>query len=105
VDKTELKELIAGLIDRVQEMDEIDSIIDKVIGYTPDSRLGTVIYNMIDAQVELIERLAGCKDNLLSWFIWENDCGERGLEAGIIGDMREIRTVDDLIWVLEITGE
>jgi hypothetical protein len=38
----------------------------------------------------------------LSWFWLENDMGRKGLEAGNKDEKRPIRTLDDLVWLLEV---
>lgn len=35
-------------------------------------------------------------DGLISWFIYENGCGEKGMDAGINGRMKPIKTPKDL---------
>lgn len=32
----------------------------------------------------------------------ENDMGRKGMEAGPAGQLREIRTIGDLLWVMEV---
>lgn len=38
----------------------------------------------------------------LSWFAGENDMGRNGMEAGVDGNTRTIRTVGDLLWLIEL---
>ena len=40
----------------------------------------------------------------LSWFACENDMGRKGMEAGVAGEMRPILTVEDLLWLIEVTS-
>lgn len=42
-------------------------------------------------------------DNL-SWFIFECDYGRDPKEAGLKGNMKPIRTVDDLRWLIELSA-
>lgn len=37
----------------------------------------------------------------IDWYICENDCGKKGLEGGYNGKTKPIRTVDDLLEVIE----
>ena len=39
----------------------------------------------------------------LEWYAADNDMGRKGVNAGITGDMRPIRTADDLLWLIEVT--
>lgn len=38
----------------------------------------------------------------LNWFAYENDYGRKGMKAGLRGDLRPIRGVPDLLWLLEV---
>lgn len=39
----------------------------------------------------------------LSWYSSENDMGRKSMEAGTKVQTRPIRTVEDLLWLLEVT--
>lgn len=39
----------------------------------------------------------------LEWYAADNDMGRKGRKAGIPGDMRTIRTVEELLWLIEVT--
>lgn len=40
----------------------------------------------------------------LAWYSAENDMGRKGMKAGAAGETRPIRTVDDLLWLIEATA-
>jgi len=40
----------------------------------------------------------------LAWYAGDNDMGRKGMEARVAGEMRPIRTVDDLLWLIEATA-
>ena len=40
----------------------------------------------------------------LSWYACENDMGRKEMEAGTGTEMRPIRTVEDLLWLIEVTA-
>lgn len=40
----------------------------------------------------------------LEWFAAENEMGRKGMDAGVEGNTRPIRTVEDLLWLLEVTN-
>ncbi len=51
--------------------------------------------------------LAGALDVSHEWLDWwahECRCGENPMEAGNAQEMRKIATIDDLIWVIELTA-
>lgn len=40
----------------------------------------------------------------LNWYASENDMGAKGMKAGIGSDVRKIRAVEDLLWLIEVTA-
>ena len=38
----------------------------------------------------------------LAWYAGENDMGRNGMQAGAAGETRPIRTVEDLLWLIEL---
>jgi len=61
---------------------------------------GHYVYNIgeeiINEYVNMLADQVGDTANWINWFIWENDFGKRGHEAGYDGEMTSIRTIDDL---------
>lgn len=58
-------------------------------------------------QTDLTRAYAALIDDALeslSWFACENDMGRKGMEAGVAGSLRPIRTVEDLLWLIEVTS-
>jgi hypothetical protein len=61
------------------------------------SPLTEKLWAMSDRYGALIEAIIGRRSGLLEWYVWENDCGKNGIEAG--PDNRPIKTIDDLVWL------
>mgnify|MGYP003404258912 CR=1 FL=1 len=40
----------------------------------------------------------------MSWYASENDMGRKGMEAGLSGSLRPIRTAEDLLWLIEVAA-
>mgnify|MGYP003413356868 FL=1 len=58
-------------------------------------------------QTDLTRAYAALLDDAfesLAWHAAENDMGAKGREAGIGSDLRPIRTVEDLLWLIEVTA-
>ena len=58
-------------------------------------------------QTDLTRAYASLLDDAfesLAWFAYENDMGAKGREAGSGSDVRPIRTVEDLLWLIEVTA-
>ncbi|MGB1304036.1 hypothetical protein [Pseudoalteromonas marina] len=78
------------------EIDEsFDSLAD-VTGATVDSPLGEAIYSSLSLHLKTLSELIGDDFEWLAWFVWENDCGASGLEAGETGNLKPVRTAKDL---------
>lgn len=37
----------------------------------------------------------------LEWFVYENDCGDRGHDAGYDGNHKPVKTIDDILDLME----
>ena len=83
--------------------DTIQPVIDalKLCGEDP------ITNTVWQLQTDLTRAYAEILDDALeslSWFACENDMGRKGMEAGVAGEMRPIRTVEDLLWLIEVTA-
>ena len=83
--------------------DTIQPVIDalKLCGEDP------ITNTVWQLQTDLTRAYAALIDDAfesLSWFACENDMGRKGMEAGVAGEMRPILTVEDLLWLIEVTS-
>lgn len=55
-------------------------------------------YDLIDFGISLLCELVGDKDqeSWIYWFIYENDWGKRGFDAGYDGKTKKIKTIEQL---------
>lgn len=83
--------------------DAIQPVIDALALCGEDPITNTVW----QLQTDLTRAYAALIDDALeslSWFACENDMGRKGMEAGVAGSLRPIRTVEDLLWLIEVTS-
>ena len=83
--------------------DAIQPVIDalKLCGEDP------ITNTVWQLQTDLTRAYAEILDDAfeaLSWYAIENDMGAKGMKAGIGSDVRQIRTVEDLLWLIEVTA-
>lgn len=106
LDRETTKSRIESIIAQKKAFEAVTS----AMGLQVESPLNEAFYSLFHAAVIAIEHAATgeapIKDEVgyegwLEWFIYENDCGERGHEAGYDGNMKQIRTVDDLLDLME----
>lgn len=72
------------------------------LGTDPEAPYYTHLFLLIDPMGKNLERLITGKESSdwIQWYLWENDAGAKGMTAGVEGNMRPIRTVEDLYWVM-----
>ena len=83
--------------------DAIQPVIDalKLCGEDP------ITNTVWQLQTDLTRAYAALLDDALeslAWYAAENDMGAKGMEAGSGSDVRKIRTVEDLLWLIEVSA-
>ena len=61
---------------------------------------GSVDNWFLDMSVDLLDELFSPEACWIGWWIFETECGERDMEAGYDGNMKVIKTLDDLWWLI-----
>ncbi len=79
------------LIDKLQEL----------FGFTDSVMLYDTLFAMEDFSIELVEEIVDDKDKWIEWFVYENGCGEKEYKAGLRDNLKKIKTVDDLLELIE----
>lgn len=100
--------LVEGLIGHVKRRNEFADKFQELFGGLPgnsDTSPYRFVEDLFDDQIKLVAAIIGDSKENLEWFIYENECGDNGCEAGIDGDMREIRTAEDYLWLVDIGKE
>ena len=59
------------------------------------------VFKLLDVAVNATASALGDNSEWLVWMIYENECGRRGHEAGYDGQIKPIRTVEDLLDLIE----
>jgi hypothetical protein len=94
-------EALEQLLAHRRALDAVFAQAESVLGSTPESPLFEAVYKMADAYAAAIAREIGDHEGAVSWYIHDNECGERGLTAGKIDTMRHIRTPADLLGLID----
>ena len=84
-----------------------NSLIDPVIELVdlrPEGPITTAVWTTQNALTEATSELVGDQAEWLSWFSAENEMGSKAMKAGPQGSLRCIRTLEDLLWVIEVTA-
>lgn len=79
-------------------MDEQIRALDKMFGVSVEGELVNSIYLAMEEYLACVEKLTGYDvDNWVNWYVFENDCGKKGLLA----NDKHITSVEDLVNILE----
>lgn len=73
----------------------------KVVGMDYESALGRATWFAFDNYVSAVSAAVGDDGDWISWFIHENDCGQRAMQAGYDGKLKKVKTVKDLVKLIE----
>jgi hypothetical protein len=87
------------------KMETADILIDPVtncLGLSVESPIHQAVWTLQDAYTKAVAKLVGDPAEWLSWYAHENDFGRKAYEAGVKGDMRPIKDLDDLLWVMGV---
>ena len=105
MDRHDTQLQIESLLKSKRRLDACMDTAEKLFGnQIIEGEIFTVTYAIIEQQIELIE-IASDLPVDLSWFVFENDCGRNGYEAGVDGDVRAVKTVEDLLDLAEREAE
>lgn len=100
-------EKAAMLIQWQTRMECADMPIEPVtecLGLSVESPIHQAVWALQDAYTKAVGKLVGDPAEWLGWYANENDFGRKAFEAGVTGDMRPIKDLDDLLWVMEVEG-
>jgi hypothetical protein len=96
---------IEALIQSKRRLDACMDTAEKLFGREIiEGEFFTAAYQLFDQQVKLIEAVSDLPVDV-SWFVYENDCGRKGYEAGPEGEVIAVKTVQDLMDLAEIEKE
>ena len=81
-----------------------DEATDKLM-ICPESPLVEPFGWLTDFLLDSLSLMVGDTDGNISWFIYDCEYGGNPKEAGCEGNMREIETIEDLRWLVELDCE
>lgn len=101
-------DLVDQLIEHKRKIDDFVDKFQKMFGTFPGN--GECSYEefsmLFHDYILLVSKQIGETKDGIEWFVWENDCGAKGLEAGKVGgEMEPIRTADDYVNFIEFSNK
>ena len=106
LDRETTKSRIESILNQKKAFEAVTS----TIGLQVESPLNEAFYSVFHTAFIAIEHAftgeAPIKDEVgyegwLEWFIYENDCGDRGHDAGYDGNHKPVKTIDDILDLME----
>jgi len=103
-------ELVKKLVENIKRESEFMKKFHELFGDYPGLNSETCLYrfvnDLLNDQVKIVAVLIGDTQAGLEWFLYENECGDKGYEAGIDeGETRQIKTIEDYLWLVDIGKE
>lgn len=92
--------LIKKLQQKLTKADKSMEMMYSVFGRNPEGPFQDGIYGLFDMAIDGVAKAIGDEDDWLSWFIYENDWGKKGYEAGY-EPMVKIKSIEDFVTILE----
>lgn len=97
------KEIIQKVIDSHKKREELLDKFQELFGYTNGVFCYDVLLDVEDLNLKLASQLIGDECEWLEWFIYENKCGENGHIAGYEGNLIPIKSIDNLLELIDNT--
>lgn len=102
--------LVEKLVENVKRESEFMKKFHELFGEYPGIHSETCLYRFVNDlltdQINIVATLIGDTKAGLNWFLFENECGDKGYEAGIDeGEVRPIKTVEDYLWLVDLDKE
>ncbi len=79
---------------------QLDPVIE-LLRLPPEGPITEALWNTQTLLTQAVSRLVDDQLSWLRWYAHENQMGLRGHPAGFGGNKRPIKTLDDLLWLVE----
>lgn len=94
-------QLLTEYIDAIKKVNSAWESFHPVIGDDPESPICRGLYILNEVCLKAVSEILGDECDWIDWFIWENDCGEKGYEAGFKDNLKKIKTIEDLYGLIK----
>ncbi len=94
-------DLINLFIEDKKGRDDLYDNLKLSFGDCIESPLFAQLFATEDLALTYLKKLIGDEYDWLDWFIYENDCGKKGYEAGEKGNLKPVKTIEDILEIIE----
>ena len=100
--KREKKILINQVVELHKEASRFTCSINEIIGVATEGPFCELLDKSVETSIQLLASILGDNDENLFWYIFDNDCGVNQREAGLRDNHRPIKTIKDLLWLIDV---
>lgn len=97
---TDILPILQRWAETITAAEEAFEPVSESLGSVPEAPLPTALYALYGLADEWAGTAIGCGTGWIEWYRIENSMGERGHEAGFDGELKPIRTLEDLAELL-----
>lgn len=99
--RAEAAQLLNKIVNCKKQLEAQWDSYSKLTYAQPESPLFLAAWRPLEIAIELANDAFESEYDIVGWFIWDNDCGEAGLEHSMpSGEMRPVSGIDDLLDVI-----
>ncbi len=77
--------------------------LNEIMGVAIESPLSDMIFGIYTKYTKTLSHLLNDKSDFLEWYHFENNFGTNGLIAGNEDETRSIDSIENLLWIIELT--
>jgi hypothetical protein len=102
--KTEKLVLLNEWKKRIEETEAMIKRVSDLMGLDPESPVLQAIWAIETDYTKSVAALVGDRYESLFWYWMENGMGRKSFDAGPKGKTRKIKTLKDLLWLIEVAA-
>jgi len=97
-------EYISGVLISMRDRSDAMNKLMDAFDINPESALFKYFYEAHDDLISAMSLMVDDGKEAIEWYIYECDYGRKSMTAGVKENMKIIRTIDDLRWLVELWG-
>lgn len=105
MDRTEKLKMMNNLFTAIDAVHAQLDALRSTLNPDPGCALYNAVFELLNVAISSTSAAIGDSCEWLDWFVNENDCGRKEHEAGYEKRLKPIRTVEDLLALIEAEEE
>ena len=88
-------------VEAQKSISEAFDMMEEFFGVRPDSKFFNVYWEGMEKLISAVSIAVGDEQDWLSWYIYDNEHGEKGMKAGYDGKLKKIGSIRALVRLIE----